>query len=486
MGFLDKCKDLFSGLVRSKSVSLVSDTTSDWGSSGSVNTYRGTRHWVQTYKRNSLLGSVISRIATDVSRGGYRLYEMTGQSDSGDMILKLVHEHPLWAIWQNPNPDMSGQEYRKLGVEWLETSGIWLTWIEREEPDQFDWKTGKRVQSEPKHLWPIEPWNVQQRPTVSRPYWLIRWKDEIMVVPPWDVVYIRYIDPEYPYRMEGASPAQRVADDVAGYEYASQWNLNFFRNGANMGKIIGLPTTKENSEAFRTHFESNYIGNKNSHKAYFVGTGADGKAQVSVVDLQKGHKDMDYGAGMIAYRNRICQNWNMPPSILGDTGDKPLTNEEEQLYAENCLEPKMDFISEQFNRQLLGEYDDTPRYKVKNLIFGYISPVKATREFELDKANDGLTRGGTTLDDYRRARGEDPWGNELGNCITLPANTVLVSKDQTPEEVQQMLLERSGKTAPEVANAPSTPTNPGKQGQPEKALHRVVVGGSTCNGRVTN
>ena len=163
MGFVARVKD---GLKRavSKAFSLVSDTNVDWGplGMGEVNTYRNTRRWVQTYKSCTLLGSVIGRIAEDVARGDYRFYQIMGEAEDGKLLLKVVHKHPFWKLWQNPNPDMTGREFRKLGMEWLETSGFWCSWIEREgyTVDEF----GRPVPGAPKRLWPIEPWHVIHRP----------------------------------------------------------------------------------------------------------------------------------------------------------------------------------------------------------------------------------------------------------------------------------------------------------------------------------
>ncbi len=477
------------GNVKTKAVSLISDgmEITNWGL-GSINTSRNSRKWVQTYKSNSLMGSVVGRIADDVAKGQYRFYEMLGEADDGQMLLKLVHDNPFWDIWQTPNPDMSGYQYRKLGVEWLESSGLWFSWIERSGPAQV--VNGQFILADPKHIWGVEPWNVIHRPSAARPYWKIRWQGQPKIIQPWDAIYIRYIDPEHPYRMEGMSPAARVADDIAGYEYASQWNLNLFRNGANPGKIVGMPTSKDNAEAFKTHYESEYKGNKNSHKTWFVGLGPDGKSQVQVIDLSRSHRDMEFGKGMDGCGNRVCQNWNMPPGVLGRG---PLGPSDMHLYNEVCVDNRMFFIVDEYNRQLKNEFRGN-----QNHVLGYISPVRETKELEAQKANDGLTRGATTIDEYRKSRGEDPLPGGIGKGLLLPANTILVSSDATIEEVQKLLADRVGKTAPELPGHPTTPTSPGDSSftpssdvatsvsQGVRSGHVISVGGQAYGGRVVS
>ena len=229
------------GAIKSKAVSLIGNVDVNYGDLHSLRSRRTGRQWIQAYKDCSLLGSVIGRLAEDVAKGQYRLYEMLGEAEDGQMLLKVIHKHPFWRIWQQPNPDMSGYEYRKLGMEYLESDGLWFSWIERENPADNQFRGGRPPVSNPKGWWPIEPWNVIHRPSFDRPFWVFVFKGVTKVCEPCDAIYIRYIDPEFPYRKEGMSPAARVADDVAGYEYASKWNLNLFRNGANPGKLIGIP-----------------------------------------------------------------------------------------------------------------------------------------------------------------------------------------------------------------------------------------------------
>ncbi len=492
--------------VRGKAVSLTGDYgETDYGGFGrSLNTQRNTREWIQTYKRNMLLGSVIGRISEDVARGQYRFYEIVGESDDGQLILRVVHHHPFWSLWQDPNPDMDGHEFRKLGMEYLENNGLWFSWIQRDF-HQVDGMGTVHSAGDPKHIWAIEPWNVNpRRPTIEDPFWRVKFKGRALRIPVADVVYIRYIDPEFPYRLLGASPSARVADDIAGYEFASQWNLNVFRNGGIPGNIIGLPTTKENAEAFKVAMEAEYAGNKNSSKNMYVPVQADGKASVTVTPLGKNHRELDYGKGMEAYGDHVCQNWNMPPTILGRGGkaDRTLGETDKEMYAESCVEPRMSLIVDQFNRQLVHEFEDT-----EEMVLGFISPVKETEELKSAKANDGLTRGGITLNQYRKSRGEDPLSGGIGDALTVPANTVLIDSNWSIEEAQQHLAARSGATAPQDTKNPSTPTSPGsssftpageltpmtqsvsapartKSPDVAPAKHRVSVGGQIFSGRV--
>jgi hypothetical protein len=224
------------------------------------------------------------------------------------------------------------------------------------------------------------------------------------------------------------------------------------------------------------------IGNKNAHKVWFVSAGADGKSMASMTDISSTHRDLEFEKGMLACGDRICQNWNMPPTILGRGGkaDRTLGETDLQLYNETCVDTRMMNLAEQHNRQLLHEFNDT-----ENHVLGYISPVRETKELEAQKANDGLTRGGTTLNEYRKARGEDPFPGEIGDGITLPANTILVSSKSSVEEVQKLLAERSGKTAPEGTAHPSTPTSPGNSSfTPASELSAVTqsVSGSRALG----
>lgn len=480
MGFWSSVKGALSRFVsKGSSVSITGGgdgLDSSWGLTSAYLPTRGPRRWVQTYKNHPVLGPIIWRISEDVAKGDYRLYRIEGEGHDGRPLLKVIQQHPFVDLWNNPNPDMTGREFRKLGLEWLECCGMWPNWIAERDGN-----------GNPVTVYPIEPWAVILWPTRRRPRWVFRWKGETITAWAWDMVFLRYIDPEMPYELRGQSPAQRVASDVATIEYAARWNLNLFRQGANPGKLVALPGGKDLAVAAKEKFLAEHTGIENSHKPFFVAAGASEKGKVQVLDLMRSHSELEFIPGMKFARDRCCQNWNFSPVILGDTGDSSHGNPDTEihLYEEACLDSKMGFLAEQFTRQLLGEFEDS-----EDLVLGYISPVRESKQFMLDQANSQLSRGAATIDEYRHSQGGRPLGGELGECVPIPVNTILVRRDMTVEQIQEMLLARSGK-GPSQAEPTTHPGDnrdvSGKGlGRFHQSVQHVVTrrDGSRANGRV--
>ena len=413
--------------------------------------------WLKTYKRNTYLRQPIHRLAEDVSAVKFRLYRKLGEGDGGRIEREAVTSHPFLDLWNNPHPMMTGHEYRRLGVMWLETTGRWATWIQQRDG-----------RGRPTMLTAIVPTDVLQVPTIEKPRWRFRYQKTVRECGVQDMIWITYLDVEDPFGM-GASPCDAIVSEVLQTELANQWNTNHFKKGAHPGKIVAVPgLNSAQGKAIEADFNARFSGIENAHKTFFVGSAPEVRAGVTISDLMKSHKEMEYNEGLNRLREVIASNWNESLELLGVLGNSNRSagdNARRFHQAQNVF-PRASFLNEQFELQLLGEFREP------ELLLDFDNPVEESKDFELAQANDGVSRGCITVNEWRRRNGMDSLG-PVGEVLLVPVNLAVVPKSASLEDLMAAIVAHHA--------AQSTPPQPSQQPAAEPVSLALQLNGKAVS-----
>jgi len=434
MGFVATVKGLFDSL-RSKTFQLFGwDSSIGTGGPGNPTQGGGSSYnagkWLKAFKSCTDLKAPITCLARDVAAVQYGIYRVMGAGEDGQLELRRLWDHPAWRLWKQPNFYHTSRQFLQLGMEWLETTGRWGTFIER-GPNGL-----------PAALYPIAPTDIKKMPTAAHPFWVFKLHGRTIKTSPANFIWISYIDVEAPYGW-GASPCEAVASEVQQIQYANKWNLNHFRQGAHIGKIIGVPgLTKQTGPSIQADFDARFKGPDNAHKAFFVGTGVDSSGKVnpsiSVVDLGKSHKDMDYREMQEFLADKVACNWQVPRSILGKSGNANRSEGDNDIirYQRQSVCPRAEFVQEQFQLQLIGEWQEP------DLWLDFDDPVQASREFALTQASEGLSRGSVTINEWRKSQNMESIG-PIGDVLLIPVNLAVAPKSWSADDLYRMISEHN-------------------------------------------
>lgn len=387
-------------------------------STGSPNS-RASEQWIEAYSKNSRVSGPVRRIAEDVANVKQHLYVRTYTQD-GRSEREEIHAHPILKLLRRPNPYMTYRQWIKLGVIYLELAGRFPCVIERWTQDAIfadqalwpDALAGRLWAGLPKWIWPVRPQDVVKMPTSKTPFWVVKMRGKRMRVAMGDMLWITYIDPADPYGY-GMGSAPAVSDEVAQDNYASQWNTNFFRQGAHLSKIVNIPGMDDKTgERMKARFESDHQGVQNAHRTLFT----NGAGGLTVADLSPNHKDLDFVEGKRHLRDTIAQNWGVPPELLGiiENSNRATVDAAVNIHQRMNIAHRCSDMTEQFNLQIVSQWGNP------NLYLENENPVQETQEFILNQHTQGLKSGAVTVNEWRVANGKEPI--EGGDVLLIPVN----------------------------------------------------------------
>lgn len=429
--------------------------------------------WLKQVKLSDLLQVPLQRLAKDVAAVPWHVWRIGDPGPDGKPEREPVLHHRLLDIWTRPNPHMTGTQFRKLCVIYHVVSGC--------VPIRVFYGSDGLPQS----LWPFPRNHVIDMPVISnpprcsdRPYWTIRWRGHEEKIPPECMIWITEPDPEDPYGW-GAGQVECLRHVIRNASYMDQWSANFFRNGAHLDKIIGIPGLNEdNIDAFTQDFEANHTSIDTVGRPFFVKQTHDAHA-ISVVDMSKGHRELDYveSQGQNAARGRHVLG--TPPELVGDVtnSNRATADAADRIQQKNNVRPELLFLAEMFQVWLV------PLYHEPDLLLEPEECVKETAEQRHLFAQDGAKGGMITRDEWRAAHGMKLLGGDTGRQIVFPVNVAFMDAAGGPiitaYPVRPMTVESpegTEETAPQDGEdaAPESPAPPAKK---NGKAHLVALGG---------
>lgn len=192
---------------------------------------------------------------------------------------------------------------------------------------------------------------------------------------PHQILHFKYPDPNDPY--EGIGTVQAIQDWINADNFASQVNLNYFKNGARLAGVLESEnfTTPEQLDYMKKSFQQLYASAAN---AYQIATLPKGTKFTQMSDTPK---DMDFANLQTVMRDKILSGFRVPKTILGTSEsetNRATAETANYVFTERTIKPKMHLIVSYLNEFLVPRYGE-------NLYLDFVDPTPQNRELEISE-----------------------------------------------------------------------------------------------------
>lgn len=296
---------------------------------------------------------------------------------------------------------------------------------------------------------PIAPSWVVTTPTVNANYWQIypygSTASNSIIVPANDVIVFKNIDLNDPYG-RGRGTAESIGDEIQSDEYAAKFAKNLFYNDATPSAIIYAPQgNKETADQIKKSWMEKMAGLLHRHEPMVL-TGEGSKFE----RISDTPQELDFVESRKFLRDQANQQFHIPPEIMGilENSNRSTIDASFYLLNKNVLSDYLRAYERVINTQLLWEDFDTER----KLVLHHENTIEEDINQKLQIANEGLSRGALTVNDWRRAMGYEI--DEKGGDVYLrsmaqmdiPFNSEPVELPETEESPEVTLPETEPKT----------------------------------------
>ena len=362
----------------------------------------------------------VTSIAEAVSAIKIKLYKFN--ENKVDEVL----EHPILELINQVNPFMTKSDFIFNLQANLSLTG--------EAPIRLKRKNPKNMREEPSELWPINPiklkiftgktkdgYELLQKYQLTE---VIDQKTIVIDLNPWEVVFIKNINPNNQWRGVGVVEASATSIDTLNY--AENYNLNFFRNAAVPYTVLytDQKLSKDIIERLKNSWNVEYQGYKNSFKTAVL------EAGLKVERLQTSAKDMEFLEQQRFLRDKLMAMFKTTKIALGITEDVNRANAEasEYVFMKNCIRPKMQKLIEYLNEFLVPVFD-----KRGELFLDFVDPVPQDRTSKVAEYTAAVDKW-MTKNEIREEEGLPPL--EGGDIIYQPLNLQPIGTEAPIEPIK--------------------------------------------------
>lgn len=413
-----------------------------------MQSYRGWVHHCALFNANALAG-VPLRLYLQANQSA-RPYRPPSQRARRDIAAKPwtarkaaqangeyveVLDHPAIDLLDNPNPYMTGLEFRTIIQLHMGLTGNAYLWQEL------------GPLGVPVALWPVPPhcvW-IEDVPGQVVSGYIYRSRGVTLTLPSEQVIHMRRPNPIDPYGYgSGPTVAEWDIVELSGMidEY-ERWTL---ANNARPDGVLQAdePLSEEQVKDVREEWARIYGGTRNANRIAILGGG------LKFQPMTFSPKDVSHLNGEHKVMTRIAAAFGIPMSML-TVEDMPLANAEvgERQYARRTLLPQLRNDEELLTERWVVKYDS-------RLFWCYDNPVSEDRKLDADIDAIYLTASVYTP-------------NEVRARLNLPP---LEGGDETAASRQAALSEAfagAPKEPPPKPNAaPETPPDSGKAAKAAK------------------
>jgi HK97 family phage portal protein len=345
-------------LSRTKSFSLVSGTSgfSGFEHSQDINN-------LNSYKQSLYLYIGVSMIAKRAAGIPLELYKI--KNKRGDVT--EVFDHPVLALFNNPNDIQTGREFMEVSITHYLLSGDCFWLLDR---------AGTTI----KQIIPLRPDNVQilLSKDAKRIIGYEYRSGEVLTVAPENMVHIKNPDPTNPLRGVGVvRPAMsRILTEIEATKYQAQ----FFKNQGRPDLAIFADTevSAEQADEARADWKR-VFGNNNSGNVGFFGRNVK-----SVQELNKTPKEMDFIQSQHFLRDDIMAALRIPKAMV-TSDDVNMANAKEayRMYLTEAVVPVLEAFIDSANFRLIPQIDQT-------VFFDFTDPVPVDRAMVLEEHKAGV------------------------------------------------------------------------------------------------
>ena len=282
-----------------------------------------------------------------------------------------------------------------------------LTQIYLELVGEAYWIKERNEFGMPIALWPLPPHWVMATPTLSKPYFEVKFMGWQGNIPVREVVWFVHPDPCNPYG-RGVGVAKSLADELETDEYAAKHMKAFFYNRARPDIIVsGKGLRETETKRLEQDWIQKLQGFWRTFKPYFIS----GEVKVDLIAQNFEHLQLMELRKHV--RDTVMQVEGLPPELQGviENSNRATIDSADYLFSRWTLVPRLEFLRATMQERLVPDYDE-------RLILDYESPVQEDKEFNLKVAQ--ASPWSTMLDEWRAMRGAEPLPNEQGKVFMVP------------------------------------------------------------------
>ena len=289
-------------------------------------------------------GAAIKAISDDLAHIEFRIFQIKPNGDHEEQF-----EHELLDLLDAVNDFQTGLEFKHILVAHLELTG-----------NAYLLMNGVKSDADiPKSLNLLDPSRVRVKlDQTTFPYKISGYEftldNRTYSFKPYEIIHIRYPNPSNQYM--GLGTVMMIADWIDNDNYASEFNRQYFMNGARIGGILETQMTGEASLiALKISFEEQHAGVNNAYKTLALPKG------VVFKPSQESMKDMDFKNLSEINRDKILAGMRVSKTILGtaesDT-NRATAETADYVFAKRTIEPKMKLIISFLNHFLVPRFSD--------------------------------------------------------------------------------------------------------------------------------
>ena len=366
---------------------------------------------------------------------------------------EIIEKHEIYDLLENPCPadrDLNGWTIRYFVFACYTLVGEAYLLKVRD-------KMGRVI-----GLQPVAPSWVIQQPTVNQRFWEIypfgTAGGNSIVVPVEDVISFKDIDLNDPYG-RGRGTSEAIGDEIQSDEYASKYAKNLFFNDATPSAIIYAPQgNKETADQIKQSWLQKMAGYRHA-KEPMVLTGEGSKFE----KISQSPTELDFVESRKFLRDNANEHFHIPPEIMGilQNSNRSTIDSAEYLLNKNVLADYLRMFERVINNQLLWEDYD----KERKFVLHHENNIAEDIAQKLQIANDGLSRGVLTVNDWRIAMGYE--ADERGGDVYLRSfGSVEVPFNSEPIELPES-------EPSQTVELPTTEENPEEEELPEKEFEAL-------------
>lgn len=304
------------------------------------------------------LFAIVNQLSVATARNKWRLFPRTIERDleQRDEIIN----HGFLRVWNNPNDHYTGRLFRETLQQHMDLVGEAIIVL---------YRYGSLIYE----MWPVRPDRFHP---IKHPdkfiigYMYVAPDGEEVPLRLEDVIHIKMPNPSDPYR--GLGPVQSVLMDIDAARYGTQWNRNFFVNGARPGGIIKVDYRMQDNELqdFIARWQRQHRGVANAHRVAVL-------ENAEWVDTKFSMEDMQFVELRNLPRELIREAFAFPKPALGTVDDVNRANAAagKEMLAEFHIIPRLDRIKDIVDAKLLPQFANGGMYELN-----YDDPRPVNRE----------------------------------------------------------------------------------------------------------
>ena len=317
----------------------------------------GTFELLDGYSRFPFLRAVVDKISQGV---GETIWTLMVRD-------QIIQESPLLNLLENPNPEMSGDEFFRL-------TGKYMCLV-----NEVFWLIERNGVGMPIELWPIPAHWIRSIPVPGdeNGVFQIQWNTWRANIPSRDVIYLRDPDPVNPYA-RASGPAKALGDELESDEFAAKHIKMFFINRARPDLLIfsedkDNPLDKDAAERLERRWLEKLSSFRKSHRPFFL------PGKVGVKELSSSFSDMTLVELRKFLRDVVLQIYGLPPEALGilDASNRATITAAEFFLTKHVQVPKIKMLRSGMARTLVPQFDN-------RLKLGFVNPVEKDKEHILN------------------------------------------------------------------------------------------------------